>query len=153
MILLIDTREQNPLQFSHPYISATERQTLIVGDYQVCYKDGYIPPVAFERKSIADLFGTMTQGYKRFKRLMEKANDHHISLILIMENSYTTVSNGYCRSEYSGKSMIKKLMTLWLKYDLVPVFCRNRTEMADYIVEYFCAIGRLKGKRLLTYAK
>ena len=68
MIVLIDTREQQPLEFDHKFIEGIEMTKLEVGDYAVKFKDGYSPLYFFERKSIGDLFGTMGKGYKRFKR-------------------------------------------------------------------------------------
>jgi ERCC4-type nuclease len=147
MIMLVDTREQDRLEFSHSYVEDSKVIKLDVGDYQVQYRDGYIPPVAFERKSIGDLYGTMTHGYARFKRELERAREGNIKLILIIEGTYTKIAGGYDRSEFQGESMVRKLMTMWIKYELVPVFCKDRVEMANYIAEYYCAIGRLKGNR------
>ncbi len=147
MIILQDTREQEPLEFSHPYIEQVKRMALPCGDYAVQYKDGYIPSVIFERKSIGDLFSTMTHGYTRFKREIEKAKEFDITLILAIEGTFSKVASGYDHSEYSGDSMIRKLMTMFVKYNLYPVFCRDRVEMASYITEYYIAIGKYKGNK------
>ena len=57
---------------------------LEVADYMVQFKDGYVPPIAFERKSISDLYGTMGKDYPRFKKEMNRANASGVGLILII---------------------------------------------------------------------
>mgnify|MGYP001570761313 CR=1 FL=1 len=116
--------------------------TLSVGDYSVRFKDGSSPPVAVERKSLSDLYGTMTQGYHRFKEEMQRAKDTKIDLILGLENTLGEVAEGVSYSKFDGSSMVKKLMTLEIRYGLRVVYCRNRLELARWIIEYFSAIGR-----------
>ena len=67
MTIIIDNREQKPLEFSVP----TKRGTLAVGDYRAEFSDGSVSQVVFERKSINDLYGTLSKGYSRFKREIE----------------------------------------------------------------------------------
>ena len=148
MIILIDTREQLPLDFNHLYITETQSKGLKVGDYGCQYVDGYIPPVFFERKSLGDLFGTMGKGYPRFKRSLLRAKELKFKLILLVEATLTKVLKGYTHSTMTGISIVRKLMTLQIKYDMDFQFCKDRGEMSRYITEYYCALGRLKGKRV-----
>jgi len=143
----IDTREQKPLEFSHPYITEIERLTCPVGDYMATYADGYTPPIAFERKSISDLFGTLTHGHDRFKREIARAKEFDIKLILIIEGSLSKVLKGVDESQVNGLTIVRQLMTMWIKHGLTPVFCKDREEMSTFITEYFCSIGRLKGHK------
>lgn len=142
MKILIDTREQSPLEFKHENVTDTCTKTLKVGDYGCEYKLGYIPPVFFERKSIGDLFGSMGKGYPRFKRELQRAECDNVKLILIIEGTLTKTLKGAKYSRMKGKSIVKKLFTLWIKYGLYPVFCKDRKEMSRYICEYYAAIGR-----------
>ncbi len=43
-------------------------------------------------------------------------------------------------------SIIRQTLTVWLKYGLYPIWCKDRTEMAEYIYEYFMAVERMKEK-------
>lgn len=139
----MDTREQLPLDFPTDHVlTGSERMTLSVGDYACRFLDGTIPPVRFERKSLPDLFGTMTSGYPRFKREMGRATAEGLTLILLVESPLLAVLNGTPRSQYSGESMIQKLFTLMIRYRLTIIFCKGRVEMARYIREYCEAIGR-----------
>ena len=143
MKIIIDTREQLPLDFSsYEYVTEVERTKIDAGDYACVYKNGYIPAVRFERKSIGDCFGTMTQGHDRFKREIERAKDYEVKLIIIIEGTLTKVLKGYEHSKVEGSSIVKTLFTFWEKYDVMPVFCKDREECSRYIYEFYTAIGR-----------
>lgn len=143
MQILVDTREQRPLDFqAYPLVTQVCPETLTVGDYAVRYTSGVVPPVRFERKSLGDLFSTMTSGYPRFKREILRAQAAHLQLILMIEGTLTRVYQGFDRSQLAGESCVKKLFTLAVRYELYPVFCQSRGEMADFMVETFAALGR-----------
>ena len=73
MVIVIDTREQHPLDFSFWKDVKVQRRELWPGDYTVLGGAQYL---AVERKSVSDLVGTMKTGYagigsttpKRFDR-------------------------------------------------------------------------------------
>ncbi len=151
MKILIDSREKLPLTFPYKDVT-TERYKLGEGDYGCMFKDGYIPPIRFERKSKGDLFSTMGQGYQRFRKELERAIADELRLVLIIEEPYREVLKGYyytnrhgrkVKSKITGKTMIKKLNTLWIKYDMVPIFCEDRKEMSRRICDFYSAIGRV----------
>ena len=147
MVILIDTREQRPLPFkADGAVTGTRRTKLSVGDYGCEYNDGTRPPLFFERKSITDLFSTMGKGYARFKDELNRAKLSNYRLVLLIEGSLSAVYKGVPRSDLRGESVVKKLFTLWVKYDLYPVFC-SRAEMVEYIRESYEAIGRLAIKK------
>ena len=141
--ILTDTREQIRLQFSHPYIEEIKVEKLLCGDYGCEFKDGHRPPFYFERKgSLSDLYGTLGKGYPRFRKELIRARENKIKLILIIEGSLTKVLGGYERSMIDGFSIIKKIFTLWIRYGLYPVFCKNEEEMTRFITEFYLAYGR-----------
>ena len=142
MQILVDSREQSPLKFKSDTITDVITTKLNVGDYGCKFKDGFSPPVFFERKALGDLFSTLTSGYKRFKKEILRAGETNTQLILIIEGTLSKVLNGtkYCRVE--GKTIVKTIFTLWVKYNLIPVFCKDRTEMSRFITEYYEGLGR-----------
>lgn len=83
--ILIDTREQRPFEFAairgrgrqrNEYVAvATERATLPVGDYGVRLGN-LVLPVAVERKSVADLYQSISTERARFEREMQRAASH-----------------------------------------------------------------------------
>ena len=143
MILKIDSREQTPLDFTvGGSVSRIDVTGLPFGDYWAAYETGQEMPVCFERKGISDLFGTLSGGMERFKRELERARDNNFKIILIVEGTLSEVIAGAKYSTVEGKSILKTMFTLWVKYDVVPVFCPNRSEMKRFILETFEAIGR-----------
>lgn len=147
MIIVQDSREQLELDWSG--IEGIERVEVIglpYGDYTAIVH-GKPVPIVFERKSFSDLWGTMstTDGHRLHKVKIEKAKNDNVKLILIIEGSYTDVWNGFERSQYDGGSMLKKLATLYVKYDHEYIFCESRRVMARRIVDTFAAIERTYG--------
>lgn len=76
--IFIDSREQMPLNIDYP----TEVKGLKFGDYALndpenkCY---------IERKSISDFIGTMSGGYERFCREVERSVAANASLVVLVE--------------------------------------------------------------------
>ena len=140
--MITDSREQAKLDFSGiEGIEKVETLSLPYGDYTAIVH-GKSVPIVYERKAFGDLWQTMTSGYDRYKREMERAKDDAIKLILIIEGSYTDVWNGFERSKYDGESMLKKLATLYVKYDHEYIFCESRRVMARRIADTFLAVER-----------
>lgn len=95
----IDTREQTPFEFAGivadskqrnlPVVVATERRTLDAGDYSIVgMEDG----VTIERKSVADLFGTIGQSRERFVRELERIQDGpYASAHVVVEGTWAQV--------------------------------------------------------------
>lgn len=97
---------------------------LAYGDYTALVH-GKPVPIVFERKGFSDLWGTMstTDGHRLHKEKIRKAEVDNVKLILIIEGTYTDVWNGFERSQYDGQTMLKKLATLYTKYDHEYIFC------------------------------
>jgi len=143
LTLIVDTREQRPLEFSaYTHSFSTVRDTLYAADYGCRWPDGVEMPVVFERKSLSDLFGTLTHGMERFKRELDRANKGGQKIVLIIEGTMSEVLAGIPHSTVRGESILKTVFTLWTKYDLMPVFCPNRSEMERFITETYTSIAR-----------
>ena len=142
MVILCDSREQAPLEFNHQYITGVKVMKLNVGDYQCQFSDGYIPPISIERKSLEDAFGTLTQGYPRFRKEIIRARENKIMLVIAIEASITKILKGCEPSIRSGDEILQQLMSINVKYG-VPFYCfNNRVEMQRWIIELFLAVGR-----------
>jgi len=139
--LIIDSREQLPLDFNEAAFDEVEVRGMPVGDYWA-ELDGKEIPLCFERKSLGDLFSTMTTGYGRFKKELARAKEAGLTVILVIEGSMREVAAGYDYSRYKGDSMLKKLAMLRVRYDLEFHFFNDRREMSRYIEEIFSAIRR-----------
>ena len=142
MVLICDTREQKCLDFKNiEGVEKVEEMALSYGDYTAIVHEKPVP-IFIERKGLGDLFGTMTGGYDRFKAEMKRAKESNAKLILAVEGTYSDVWAGYEHSQFDGQSMLKKLATLHVKYDLECWFCESRRVMARRIVDIFLAVER-----------
>lgn len=90
--ILQDTREQRPLYLTGDKNVTVEVATLWPGDYTV---KGFEKSIAFERKSVSDLIGTMLNGYagddaprhawKRFDYELNEFKNHYDRAVIIIE--------------------------------------------------------------------
>lgn len=136
MKIIIDSRERRPLVFGCDSIV----KKLHVGDYGASFSDNHVFTVVFERKSIADLFGTLTFGYDRFRKQINRASKASIIMIIAVEGTKERVLEGYKHSKRDPASIIKQLETIRIKYSVETIFFPGRVSMANYIHDYFYAI-------------
>lgn len=144
MKLVVDSREQDPLDFKADgkVVSEVTYDGLPFGDYWTFYESGEPMPIAWERKNISDLFGTLTSGMERFKREIARATENKFKLVIVIEGSISEVIAGTKYSSVAGSTILKTLNTLWVKYDVEHRFCNNRSEMKRIILEGAEAVGR-----------
>jgi ERCC4-type nuclease len=135
MLIRVDTREQTPLKFECETVTIK----LDFADYSCVLSDGYVVPVVFERKSVADLYGTMAAGYSRFKNEIIRCQEAKFRMILLIEGSLTKVSKGIKHSQRNPESLLAQVFTLWVKYGIFPVFAKDPEEAAKYILLFYTA--------------
>lgn len=133
MIILVDSREQRPLEFKGDW----KRKGMKVGDYGCLFSPTYQYPVVFERKGKGDLFGSLTQSYERFKRMFLKAEKLNIKIIIAIEGSKEKILQPYPHSARDPESIIKQLETIERKYGVSHIFFPSRISMSNYIVDYY----------------
>lgn len=99
-VVVVDTREQMPFDFvgiaadakqGHaPIAVRTVVGTLKSGDYSI---QGFEDRIAVERKSLADLFSTLTSGRARFEREMERLAEMDFAAVVV-EASWGDIARG-----------------------------------------------------------
>jgi len=143
MVIIIDSRETKALKFRCDHILTGVRvEKLDHGDYAAEYIDETRCPVLFERKSLPDLFATLTRGHARFREEIKRADKAEHKLILIVEGSVSDILGGIKHSKMDGATILKMVLSMWIKYDLMPVFCTSRSEMSLFIKEFYESFGR-----------
>ena len=92
-IVLIDTREKDPFDFSRfpNWIAEEKRRKLDVGDYSI---QGMEKVLALERKSLSDLITTLIQQRSRFFKMCEKLAQYRWRALLV-EASYEDIKSPY----------------------------------------------------------
>ena len=136
MIIRVDTREQAELKFEGIEVVKTK---LDFADYSCVLSDGFVVPIVFERKSIGDLFGTLSSGYERFKREVMRCREARFKMFVIVEGSLLKVSKGTKHSSRSGDSVLSQLFTIFVKYGVFPVFCKDASEASKYVELFYTA--------------
>ena len=139
MIVLQDTREKTPISFEKiTCVSKVIVRKLDFGDYAAIYEPPNITPymsnLYLERKSLNDLFGTLTSGMERFKKEINRSKKVGADMIIAVEGTDKDVWNGIKHSRVKGATILKTLDTLWLKYHVPTIFCATRTLMASRMV-------------------
>lgn len=116
--ILIDTREQRPWTFAD---LPTRRATLSAGDYTV---EGLEGRVAIERKSTADLIGTLTFGRERFERELDRLSSYQRALILV-EGDLSTIIEGRYRSQVRPQSLVGSFGSFFGRWGIATCFAGN----------------------------
>lgn len=130
-VILIDTREQKPIEFAY-----SRRIKLEVGDYtSVAHHN----KLHLERKAPGDLYGTLLKGHRRFRAELRRAQDYNITLIMIIECSeekfYAKKWPGskYCRVE--AVTLQRIIRTISFKYKLKFIWCPSRLAMKKTVLK------------------
>ena len=139
-IIYIDTREQKPFIFN----MASEVRTLKFGDYGFSHPS-YDGKLYFERKSISDFIGTLSAGYERFCREIEKASEAKANMVIIVEESLSnTLSFNYLPHVYKKATKVNpefifhNVRELIQKYPHVQfLFAKGRKESVRIIEKMF----------------
>jgi len=110
----VDTREQTPLPFDNFQV-----QKLIVGDYAP--NDDFFCNLFCERKSINDLAGTLTKGYERFEKEIQRAKELGAYLVVVTEFPFIDALEYSPKNSFSqkigGAYLFNKIRTFLLQYD------------------------------------
>ena len=125
MIVLCDTREQcpPPLPEGHAY----ERATLREGDYST---PALVNLVRIERKSAANLVGTLTAGRERFEREAERLRAFPFRCVVV-EASAAAVSK---LGRIHPNALIGSLASFHARWGLPTIFLESPDVVGRYLV-------------------
>ncbi len=119
IVLIQDSREQAPLDFSRwPEISV-EVGTLHSADYSL---KGLEDRFGIERKSIPDLVASVTTGRERLVREMERLRGYDVAAIVV-EGTLEQVARGEFRSKASPESVLQTLAAWHVRYGVPTLWC------------------------------
>jgi DNA excision repair protein ERCC-4 len=123
--VLVDTREQNPWRFDGRSVRL-KPAALRFGDYSV---QGMQHAVCIERKSVEDLFLTMTKGLERFERELDRAREAGVQFMaVVVEGDLQRVSLGSRWSWASPDRVVAQLYRSCMRRGVAPYFCPGRLE-------------------------
>lgn len=127
-VIIIDTREQEPLPFAR---LKTRADTLTTGDYSVA---GLESLFAVERKSISDLIGCcMGQNRERFERELSRLRGFRFKRLLIV-GTEAQIQEGKYYANIKPQAVMATLGAFEARYDL-PVVFKPSPELAAAQIE------------------
>lgn len=138
--VVIDTREQLSYGFSRPLPGKSDRHTLAVqttigtlatGDYSLA---GYEDKIAVERKSIADLFGTLGRGRDRFVRELERMSTMKFCAVVVEAEWSEVLTLPPARAKLSPRSIFGSVIAWQVRYPSVHWMFLPGREVAEMYV-------------------
>lgn len=132
MLIIIDTREQKPLQFTG---HETTYRKLDEGDYNIAELEDKI---VIERKSAQDLYGSIIQDHKRFRNEIKRAIKKNKKFYIFLEGSlinFYFYKSSIRPKRVSAGILEKILLTMKERYGLIFVECKTRRVMSKKIIE------------------
>ena len=126
-IIVTDTREQTPLMFTH---LRSERATLATGDYSV---RGLEEVFAVERKSMADLVGSLTRERARFMREMHRLRGFSFARLLVI-GTEMDLARLVAQGRANLSQIEHSLLSIEVRYG-VPVVRADTATQAGVMVE------------------
>ena len=153
--IVIDTREQMPLDFSDFADVRTERRKLWPGDYSL---KAATCLVAIERKSVSDLIGTMTTGYAGFNATTPKRFDCELkamrgyvargatAFVLVEPDAFaftdaeSQIRGGNYRSTIPPDTVLAFIDCIRNGWGVGVVFAESRAHAAEVVVQTLRAV-------------
>jgi len=140
-MIYVDTREQRPLIFHRPI----ELKALKYGDYAFNDREAtcncYI-----ERKSLIDFIGTLSGGYDRFCKEIERSIEDKANLIIVIEAKLINALNfNHIRKSHNKAKVYNKV-----KATPEFIFHRVRKLIQEYpMVQFLFVEGRKESARVI----
>jgi DNA excision repair protein ERCC-4 len=115
-VIVIDTREQEPLAFER---LTSVRGTLTTGDYSVA---GLQDLFSIERKTVSDLVGCcMGENRERFERELHRLRGYRFKRLLVV-GSEAEILAGQYHSNIKPNAVLATVCAFEARYDLPVVF-------------------------------
>lgn len=127
--IIVDSREQTPFDLVG---FKTVRRKLDAGDYGLELADGSVAPVAVERKSWNDCWGSMSDGRARFERCVKRLAQLDRAAIVI-ECSLTRLCDPPHQIQRTTPASVVGGLISWSCQYQIPVFWCDSREFAERV--------------------
>jgi hypothetical protein len=133
--ILIDTREQSVLDIK----TNKEIIKLDFGDYSARNNKFNI---FIERKSLQDAISSLSSGFDRLCREMQRAKDSNANIIILIESKISNLFGfnhlKYIRSEATPDYILHRIRDLLLKFENVQICCVDgRVKASEFIINLY----------------
>lgn len=141
-VVIIDTREQEPLAFD-PGRVAVVRRALPAGDYSV---EGIEEIVAVERKTVEDLVKTVINDRERFARELDRLAGYSAACVVV-EGSLSDILDANYRCGAHPSSVLGAIMAIIVDRGIPVCFTGDRQSARVFIEAYLLRCNRKLGTR------
>jgi len=137
-VLLVDTREQKPLDCSRfaGWFSGIEKKALALGDYSIA---GLEDTCVVERKDLADLVHSLTTERSVFASRLRRMADYPHRLLVITA-ALSQVKSPYTFATVDPNRILQSLIAV-LAGTGVPFLCTETHELAEEVVASYLLPG------------
>ena len=117
MIIVVDTREQQPYTFAGLIESGGSSAAPIVyaalpsGDYSL---QGYETHISIERKSLPDFLQSLGRSRRRFEQEIVRLNDYHFAVVIVEAEWSQVLSEGPAHSQMNLRS-VRGTVVAWMQ--------------------------------------
>ena len=135
--IAIDSREQLPYAFTGhradardgycPLIIPTQTIGLKAGDYSLIGR----PEIAIERKTLEDLYSTLTQGRKRFQHELSKLNKLAFAAVVVEATLEEIARWTPAYSQASGKAIVRSIIAFSTRFVRVHWFFAGDRQLGE----------------------
>ena len=137
MVVVVDTREQEPYAFD-PALITTVRQALPVGDYSI---EGYEASVAAERKSLEDFVSSVVRERERFGRELRGLAEYDLGCVVV-EGSLEDVLAQRYRSGAHPQAVLGATLSIIVDHGVPVFFCGDRQLACRFVEGLLCRYHR-----------
>lgn len=141
-VIFTDSREQCPLEFDN----TTRTKGMKYGDYRIAGSH-----IRIERKSVADMWGTLSGGFERFNREIIRAKKDGAYLVILVEGPFDELEKFPLQAQVRNKIKIgieyinHNIRDLLQKHQNIQIlFTKNREEASRIIQKIFSAGEQVK---------
>jgi len=129
--VLVDTREQNPFDFSRfeGWFAGVEKKALQLGDYSIA---GLEDTCVVERKDLADLVHSLTAARAVFVSRLKKMSVYAHRLLVITA-TLSSIKSPYAFSHCNPNHIMQALIALLAGWG-VPFVCAETHELGEEII-------------------
>lgn len=147
MIIVCDTREQKPLDFS-PWHRKVEVIKLAYGDYSIKGMEG---EVSVERKSVHDLVNTLIHSRVRFAKELNILKSYRDSAIVV-EGTLRDIFMHRYRSMVHPNAVLGLVNHIYVTAGIPTIFCDDPEMAAWWVQSYFNGIVKREERASVSTA-
>jgi len=139
MVVIVDTREQQPL-FDHPVEGLTIlNRKLDNGDYSI---QGFEDRFCIERKKISDFYGYIGKERKKTVKKLERMLQYDFAG-LVIEASEADILSGYVMSKVPPECARQSIVAFEIRYGLHVYYSRSRQDISRWCLDRMIKFWRV----------